>query len=217
MPDVLVVPECEDVRRELLLDGAAQPSMRLWFSSPLTSRGVGVFSYSGAAITPAPLVGDPIDFFVPLEVRAEDREFQVVAVWTAVTADSKTSYRQAHEGLDRYAEWIAAKGTIVLGDFNANASYGNGKHWVDLAKRLESLGLVSAYHKFFGEAFGAETRPTHFAKGKEARPFHLDYVFVPAAWVSHVANVDVGTYESWSKHSDHMPVTVDVRFQKIIV
>jgi len=98
-----------------------------------------------------------------------------------------------------------------MGDFNHNASFRNGKPWADLAKRLEPLGLVSAYHEFFKESLGAETRPTHFFKGNQASPFHLDYVFVPAAWIPRVESVEVGTYESWSKHSDHVPVTVDVR------
>jgi exonuclease III len=210
-PDVLVVPECEDIRRELLLDGATQPTTRLWFSSPVTTRGVGVLSYSGATITSAPLIGEPIDFFVPLLAQVKGRDLQVVAVWTAQTSSSKTSYRQAHEGLDRYAEWIAATDTVLMGDFNNNASFGNGKLWADLAKRLEPLGLVSAYHQFFNESFGSETRPSHLFKGKQASPFHLDCIFVPAAWASRVENVEVGTYESWSKHSDHMPITADLR------
>jgi exodeoxyribonuclease-3 len=156
-------------------------------------------------------VGDPIDFFLPLLATVGEHEFQVVAAWTAVTADNKTSYRQAHEGIDRYAPWIASKDTVLMGDFNCNASHGNGKHWADLAKRLEPLGLVSAYHQFFGEAFGAETGPTHFFQGKESRLFHLDYCFVPAAWTQRVEKVDVGTHGDWSKHSDHAPLTVDLR------
>jgi hypothetical protein len=143
--DVLIVPECEDVQRELLLDGVTQPTTRLWSGRPGTTRGVGVFSYTGATITPAPLLGDPIDFFVHFVVKVGEREFQVVAVWTAETSSSKTSYRQAHDGLDRYAEWIAAQDTVLMGDFNSNASYGNGKLWADLMTRLEPLGLVSAY------------------------------------------------------------------------
>jgi exodeoxyribonuclease III len=210
-PDVLVVQECEDVRRELLLDGDTQPSTRLWFDSPVTNRGVGVFSYTDATITAAPLIGAPIDYFVPLVARVQDVEFNLVGVWTAATSDSKTTYRQAHEGLDRYRDWIQTKDTVLMGDFNANASYGNGKVWRDLAERLASLGLVSAYHQFFGETFGKETRPTHFFKGKEASPFHLDYCFVPATWVPRIENVTVGTYERCSKYSDHAPLTLDVR------
>jgi exodeoxyribonuclease-3 len=146
--DVLIVPECEDLRRELLLDGVTQPTTRLWIGSPVTTRGVGVFSYTGATITPAPLVGDAIDFFLPFVAKVGDRDLQIVAVWTAATSNSKTSYRQAHEGLDRYTGWIASADTVLMGDFNSNASYGNGKLWADIAPLLEELGLVSAYHRF---------------------------------------------------------------------
>jgi hypothetical protein len=138
-PDVLVVPECEDLRQLLLLDGATQPTTRLWFSSRATSRGVGVFSYSGATISLAPLIGEPIDFFVPLLVQVKERDLQIVAVWTAETSSRKTRYRQAHEGLDRYAEWIAANDTVLMGDFNNNAGFGNGKFWADLANRVGPL------------------------------------------------------------------------------
>jgi hypothetical protein len=83
--------------------------------------------------------------------------------------------------------------------------------WADLLKRLDRLGLMSTYHQFFGEDFGKETRPTHFFKGKQASPFHLDYCFVPASWMPRVESVEVGAYDDWSKYSDHPPVTVDVR------
>jgi hypothetical protein len=208
--DVLVVPECEDIRQELLLDGATQPTTRIWCSSPVTTRGVGLFSYTGASIRLAPVLGEPIDFFIPFVATVGDRELQVVAVWTAETDERKTSYRQAHEGLDRYREWIASKETVLLGDFNNSAGLGYGTLWTDLRERFEQLGLVSAYHAFFREAFGAETRATHFFKGKEANRFHLDYIFLPSSWISRVRAVEVGTFEAWSQFSDHVPVTVDV-------
>lgn len=209
-PDVLVVPECEDVRRLPLLDGATQPSARHWCESMITPRGVGVFSYTGATITPAPLIGEPLDFFVPFEVTATERSFRLAAVWTAVTKSKATSYRQVHEGLDRYEAWIAARDTVILGDFNLNASYEKGKPWADMMGRMKRLRLVSAYHAFFREEFGEETRPTHFYKGKESSPWHLDYCFIPEGWVPHLRNVTVGTYGDWSTLSDHVPVTVDI-------
>ena len=209
-PTLLVVPESENIERELVLDGEAQPTARMWLAGTTTNRGVGVLSYTGATIRRAPLIGDPIDFFVPLEVNDAGVEFQVVAVWTAATSDKNTMYRQAHEGLDRYADWIRARDTVLMGDFNNNATYSKGKPWHDLEGRLQPLGLVSAYHHFHKQAFGAESRPTHYFHRKRESPWHLDYCFVPTAWTSRIESVDVGEFDDWSALSDHMPVVVDI-------
>jgi hypothetical protein len=183
---------------------------RVWLRRTTTNRGVGVVSYTGAEIRRAPLIGDPIDFFVPLEVSAAGASFQVVAVWTAATADKKTMYRQAHEGLDRYAAWIRQQDTVLMGDFNNNATYSKGKPWRELEERLRPLGLVSAYHEHFGEAFGQETRPTHYYRRKQDSRWHVDYCFLPASWIPRIQGVEVGTFEDWSGVSDHVPLIVDV-------
>jgi endonuclease/exonuclease/phosphatase family metal-dependent hydrolase len=99
---------------------------------------------------------------------------------------------------------------VVLGDFNANASF-KGNNWNQLVELLDGLALVNAYHsQFEGKPFGREGHPTHFHRGKESAPFHLDYCFVPKAWVPHITRVKVGTYAEWHKISDHAPVIVDL-------
>jgi endonuclease/exonuclease/phosphatase family metal-dependent hydrolase len=127
---------------------------------------------------------------------------------TSATKSGKTSYRQAHEGLSHHAGWIRQRPTVILGDFNMNATW--GRPWQDLMALTEPLGLVSAYHEFFSEQFGKETQPTHFHKGKEAAPFHVDYCFLPGRWRQHVTKVEVGTYAKWHDVSDHAPVVVDL-------
>lgn len=73
------------------------------------------------------------------------------------------------------------------------------------------LGLTSAYHSHFkDEPFGKEKRPTHFHRGKESAPFHLDYIFLPEAWTPRITNVTVGDYSTWHKVSDHAPLIVDL-------
>ncbi len=126
--DVLVVPECEDIREKLLLDGALQPTTRLWCECPSTTRGVGVFSYNGATIRPAPLLGNPIDFFVPFVATIGERVLQVAAVWTAETKDWKTSYRRAHEGLDRYGDWIRSNDTVPLAKVRSERDARRARH-----------------------------------------------------------------------------------------
>ena len=79
-----------------------------------------------------------------------------------------------------------------------------------LVNQLSGLGLTSAYHAFFDEAHGKETRPTYYFQWKETKPFHLDYCFIPNAWLPALRNVRVEPYEAWKAHSDHRPLTVDI-------
>jgi endonuclease/exonuclease/phosphatase family metal-dependent hydrolase len=79
-----------------------------------------------------------------------------------------------------------------------------------VVKILSDRGVVSAYHSFFSEDDGAETRPTYYFWHRQERPFHLDYVFLPHSWIERVTNVEVGSFAQWKVASDHMPVLVDV-------
>jgi endonuclease/exonuclease/phosphatase family metal-dependent hydrolase len=69
---------------------------------------------------------------------------------------------------------------------------------------------VSAYHDFFGEEHGHESRATHYFQWNEAKPSHIDYCFVPRAWSGRIRSVTVGTYADWARDSDHRPLVVDV-------
>jgi endonuclease/exonuclease/phosphatase family metal-dependent hydrolase len=75
---------------------------------------------------------------------------------------------------------------------------------------MDDLHLVSAYHVYFGEEFGSETRATHFFRGKPDAPFHLDYCLVPESWKQAITRVEVGTHDEWHRHSDHAPLIVDL-------
>lgn len=152
---------------------------------------------------------EPMYSFRRYEASRGDLVFNVVAVWPWQTKSSKTAYRQAHEGLSLHGSWVDARATVILGDFNANASF-KGNNWKELVDLLKPLGLVSAYHCYFTEAFGKETKPTHFHRGKPTSPFHLDYCFLPETWAHRINKVDVGTYADWHERSDHAPLVVDL-------
>jgi len=81
-----------------------------------------------------------------------------------------------------------------------------------LLEITDALGLVSAYHNFFHEDFGKETRPTYFHQGKKENPFHLDYCFLPKEWIPMIDRVEVGKYSEWGQISDHVPLIVDLKF-----
>ena len=96
--------------------------------------------------------------------------------------------------IDAHADWLASGDVVVAGDFNIDANgVGNGTRGAELfatlVERLSALGLVSAYHSWTREAFGAESRRTHFHLRKANRGFHIDCCFVPEAWSGRIRDV----------------------------
>ncbi|MGE3959305.1 MAG: endonuclease/exonuclease/phosphatase family protein [Vicinamibacterales bacterium] len=208
-PDVLTVQEVEPLDSVLIFGGEDQPTFRDRISDPLYwRRSIGVFSYTGVELASVD-ADTPLYGFRRYRAQRNGLVFQVVAVWTSATKSRQTSYMQAIEGVREHAGWIAQAPTVIMGDFNDNASYRLG-HWPQLLELLQPLRLVSAYHEYFKEPFGSESRPTHFFTGKETSPFHLDYCFVPQDWAPRISNVHVGTYADWPSVSDHVPVIVDL-------
>lgn len=171
-------------------------------------RSISLFSYTDAQVVAV----DDTDAeygFRRFLARKGSQEFNVAAVWTWKTQDKATNYMQIHAGVARHRKWIQERPTVLLGDFNMDASY-RGSGMPSLRCMLDELGLASAYHHFFGEQFGAESRHTYFHRGKQASAYHLDYCFVPTSWLPFVRKVTVEEHEAWAKVSDHVPVIVDL-------
>ena len=100
----------------------------------------------------------------------------------------------------------------MCGDFNSNATFDHARkvrNHSAVVKRLADKNMVSAYHAFFKEEQGAETKKTHFWLYKKERRFHIDYIFVPSDWASRITNLKVGTYRKWRPVSDHVPIIAD--------
>lgn len=169
-PDVLAVQEVEPLDSVLLFAGECQPTCRDRISDPANPRrAIGVFSYNGTQLEPVDAEG-PLYGFRRYQAQRGDLTFQVAAVWTAATGVPARDYMQAHEGIYQHQDWIRQHPTLILGNFNDNASLKSGR-WRELLDLIKPLGLKSAYHHHFGEDFGAESRPTHFHKGYKRHRF----------------------------------------------
>jgi len=96
--------------------------------------------------------------------------------------------------------------TVVAGDFNA--SWRNAHHLRNVAS-LAARGLVNAYNSFYELAANARlAHPTSYFQWNRARPYHMDFVFVPESWS--IRSVEVGSFEDYPARglSDHVPVIV---------
>jgi exodeoxyribonuclease-3 len=120
--------------------------------------------------------------------------------------------------LDAYAGLLRSGPAVVMGDLNSgtnlNREQSPSKGHSRIVGALADLGLVSAYHAFHDVEHGRETRPTYRHQFKASQPWHIDFCFVPASWVSRLVGVDVIDGEAWAARSDHLPLTVDLRLPR---
>jgi endonuclease/exonuclease/phosphatase family metal-dependent hydrolase len=100
---------------------------------------------------------------------------------------------------------------IVLGDFNSTPLVESQRRTsrAMLRRLQDEFGLVSAYHSHLGILHGQEPHPTFFMNRRENRPFHIDYCFVPEAWVGRINAVEVGRFSEWPD-SDHRPLLIEL-------
>lgn len=200
--DITVLQEC------------AQPTSTsdrcLWFGDN-PRQGLAVLAREGFRLSALPTRADVPRYSIPVRVRGPYGTFLILAVWSK-KAPTHPYVEGVVEAIDRYRDLIEATPTVVMGDLNSNAIW-DRQHPAThnhsaLVARLGQLGMTSAYHAYFGEAHGAESRPTHYFHWKVEKPFHIDYCFVPDAWLPGLEQVGVGTFADWSDASDHRPLWI---------
>ena len=200
-PDLVVVPECEYFKEET--------TKNLWLGDN-HKKGVGVFSYSDLELELNERYDPSFRYVIPINA-AGPHKFNLIAIWAMNDSEDvrKRYIGQVYSALNHYEE-LLGEPTIIIGDFNWNAIwdmkpsyplYGNLTDVVDI---LKGQKIKSAYHEFFDEDFGKETKPTFFMHHKESKPYHIDYCFISPDFK--ISNVEVGLYDEWIKKSDHMPI-----------
>jgi hypothetical protein len=224
-PDVLVLSECA---AESTL-AAKYPGPAPWTSMSWTGKvpeppknpdkGLAVMTFGNYRIQATRPV-EPMMEWVVLTDIAGPLPFSLIAVWAMNHRASNIkafpqSNPQPAAALNTY--WAEGSGpTILAGDFNHNVSWDPGMaHAKQHARTLDAAkraGLASAYHHHFGEQQGDESTPTLHWRGAGAKTYHIDYAFIPDAWLPRLREVSVGSKHEWidSGLSDHVPVVVDL-------
>jgi len=147
---------------------------------------------------------------LPVRIRGE-ADFNLLAVWAKPYGSPRLSdyINSLLLGLLAYGDFIRSAPTVVVGDFNSSPCFGP-LHWAVTSPLTNTLRMASAYHYYFKEFEGEETQPTYYHRAKKAKPFHIDYCFLPREWASRIERVSVGSKELWYDLSDHMPIIVDI-------
>jgi exonuclease III len=175
-------------------------------------QGLAVIARGGYTLRPLPILEGTPKYVVPIAIEGAT-SFVLFAVWTK--ANQPMRYvRAAVRSIELYSSHFESNQVAMVGDFNSNAIW-NKLHppeWNHgaLVQRLDDRGLTSAYHHFHREIHGLESRHTFYLHWNEAKPYHIDYCFVPRIWAESISNVEIGPCSDWREYSDHRPLIVDV-------
>jgi endonuclease/exonuclease/phosphatase family metal-dependent hydrolase len=208
-PDIAVISEsAENSASSLDQFGYAG----VWVGSNL-HKGLGLFVRK--PLHPRPLPQPKQQWVIAADVEGYHQPLRVIGVWACrVGAKKRDNYiGQLYAALRENPDWLSCPNTIVAGDFNSNSIWdcnrpvGNHTAVVEL---LAAQGIVSAYHAFYDEPHGSESRPTLYLLKNRNRPFHIDYVFIPDKWANRLNRVSIRNGAKWAALSDHRPIVVDI-------
>ncbi len=202
-PDVAVVQECEKD-----LSGLPDGVSYQWIGNN-QRKGLGVLSF-GENIEIDRSFKSSWTYFLPVNANG----FKILAVWafnhrTVKFGEGRGGYPL--NVLQQLDPWLTRSNTLILGDFNNSVIWDKNKgtnNFTDIASSLAEKGFRSAYHEYTGEGYGKESKSTFYHTKKQEKPYHIDYCFYPDT--IDLVDVQIGTYEDWIDHSDHVPVIVDI-------
>ena len=210
-PDILIVPECEHPDKLIFNSDTPKPNDMLWFGEN-KNKGLGIFSYSEFRFKLLKTHNPELKIIIPIKVTGGQYDFTLYAIWANNPADSDGHYiEQFWKAIHHYENHLKNKKIILVGDFNSNTIW-DRKHRVgnhsNVVKILEEKGIYSSYHLHHKQIQGNELHPTFYMCRHMDKPYHIDYCFVSKDLAEQIKSVEIGDFDFWTKHSDHVPVIV---------
>ena len=207
--DILVIQECEDPSR-------SAENYKNWAKNYLwvgdnKNRGLGVFCRPEYSLSSQDWSSEDLQMFLPCRVNDE---FNIVAVWTKMGNSKQQYIGQLWQYLQLHRTKVKNDICAFIGDFNSNSRWDKrGRIWnhTDVVRDLGEIGLVSGYHHVFNEEQGQETQPTFYLHRNLHKPYHIDFVFMPASLLEKCATkFEVGNANQWLASSDHLPIILSL-------
>jgi exodeoxyribonuclease III len=144
---------------------------------------------------------------IPIAVTDGNFDFTMYVIWA-----KKPYIEQVWDAIQHYDNYLSNRHVILIGDFNSNKiwdkKHGEKSH-SNVVKHLDEKGIYSCYHCYYKQQQGEEQLPTYFHCNHREKPYHIDYCFVSKDLLYKLRAVEVGDYDSWSQHSDHVPLIVN--------
>jgi len=209
-PDILIVPECEHPDKLKFNTDTPKPTDILWFGMN-RNKGIGIFSYTKFKFKLLNTHNPDLRMIIPIGVTGGKYDFTLYAIWANNPEDPDGQYiEQVWKAIQHYDQDLNDK-TILIGDFNSNSIW-DRKHresnHSNVVKFLESKDIFSSYHLFHKQIQGKEKHPTLYMYRHQDKPYHIDYCFVSKNIAKKIKSVEIGDFDIWRKHSDHVPVIV---------
>ncbi len=186
-------------------------------------RGLGVIGFNGTFVKLDGGKWDQrLEWIAPVQVVGPVTH-QLLAVWALnrraqVKFKSNPPASQTFQMMSLYQKFLGSP-TVVAGDFDNNPIFHrNDPNWdmLEQVALLDAVGLSSAYHAFHGLEHGdPREQPTRWKSDPivEVATTHVDYCFIPTAWLDALVNVQLGSPDVWiktGKPEEHVPLVVDV-------
>jgi exodeoxyribonuclease III len=210
-PDIIVVPECECPEKLIFGNDVPKPSDILWFGDN-PHKGLAILGYGDVRLTLLEQHNHTLKLIAPVAVTGGGYGFNLFAIWAHNPSDPDGRYvEQIWKAIHHYDDLLSSVPSILTGDFNSNTIWdkkrriGNHSHVVEY---LADRGIHSAYHLHHGQEQGKEQHPTFYLYRNQLKPYHMDYCFLSASMATQIQSVEVGDYDFWIKHSDHVPLIV---------
>ena len=185
--DIVIISECSK---------ADSTDAAIWYGDN-ERKGIAVFSKYKIELIEKP----KFKYILPLRVNDT---FTLLAVWSQNMPTHRERYVGQIWGAVNFYEC-----DIIAGDWNSNKIWDYkdkvGNH-SDVVNLLATKNIHSAYHSYFKEEHGAETRPTFYLYRNRTKPYHIDYCFISDKFK--VASVEVIDADC----SDHSPVLVSLEY-----
>lgn len=154
-------------------------------------------------------------YIAPIHVNGS-KSFRLLAVWDHNDRKEGLNRRAGPllRALDDSSDFCLHDDLVVAGDFNNNPQWDrpNGpNNMARISQELMKRQLVSLYHDRTGALFGAEPQGTYWHYRDRMKPYHIDYIFVPAAWLRNLVSFELGTFDDWcgARLSDHAPLSAE--------
>jgi hypothetical protein len=205
-PDVLVVPEAEELRPANVI-GATPVCSHRWVGDN-RNKGLAVLSYGNYSFRVHDAY-DPRHRWVPPLAVDGPEPFTLFAVWTVKHEETGYYVSCLFEALETYRTILEAERVIWAGDFNQSTLFDSPDDPLAFSRWLfqaAEFGFRSLYHVKLGCNHGCEPDKTFFLHHNLTKPHHIDYIFAKPGIYDHAFDLVVGQHASWAKFSDHMPL-----------
>lgn len=233
-PDLVVIPECEDLN-SIDFDLFSNSLSDFYWIGRNRNKGLGVITFNNIKIELYNNYSNIYEYILPLVLKRDDEVYHFLGVWTQIIGHRKNQrpfnekiydengkvipinyIRQFRLSMTHYNEFLKDENIIICGDFNSNLLWKKKNGIITdrdhkyVIETLESKNIFSSYHYFFREDQGKESKPTFYYHHKKEKPFHIDFCFFSKNLLDKINNVEVGKFEDWYTYSDHVPIVINL-------